>query len=92
MAHVGIERLGPGHRQEDAAQDDEAEEAVLEQEAHAVDAGDSARRTPRSSKMCSRPAAARLRNQTAVIGPKKRPRRPVPRLCTMNRAIRMHAR
>jgi hypothetical protein len=36
MAHVGIEGLGPGHRQEDRAQDDEAEEAVLQQEDHPV--------------------------------------------------------
>jgi hypothetical protein len=36
MAHVGVERLGAGHRQEDAAQDDEAEDAVVEQEFDAV--------------------------------------------------------
>jgi len=36
MAHVGVERLGPGHRQEDAAQDDEAEKAVVDQQHDAV--------------------------------------------------------
>jgi hypothetical protein len=36
MAHVGIERLGPGHRQENAAQDDESHPAVGDQEGHAV--------------------------------------------------------
>ena len=33
MAHVGVERLGAGDREEHAAQDDEADRAVREQEA-----------------------------------------------------------
>ena len=36
MTHVGIQGLGPGHGQEDAAQDDEAEKAVIDQKQHAV--------------------------------------------------------
>jgi hypothetical protein len=36
VTHVGIERLRPGDRQEDAAEDDEAQEAVLAKEDHAV--------------------------------------------------------
>ncbi len=36
VAHVGVERLRPRHRQEDAAQDHEADEAVLDQEADPI--------------------------------------------------------
>ncbi len=36
MAHVGVERLGAGNGQEDAAQDDEAQQAVGQQELDAV--------------------------------------------------------
>ncbi|MNE22613.1 hypothetical protein D3C80_1158300 [compost metagenome] len=36
MAHVRIEGLGPRHGQEDAAEDDEAEETVLEQQLNPV--------------------------------------------------------
>ncbi len=36
MAHIGIERLGAGHRQEDRTEDNEADKAVGEQELDAV--------------------------------------------------------
>ncbi|MNJ32764.1 hypothetical protein D3C77_274380 [compost metagenome] len=36
MTHVRIEGLGPRHGQEDAAQDDEAEEAVLEKQLNSI--------------------------------------------------------
>ena len=39
MAHVGVERLGPGHGQEHRAQHQEADEAVVAPGTRRVDAG-----------------------------------------------------
>ena len=89
MAEIGIERLGPGHRQEHRAQRKQPGRAVVDQEAEAMDRVDRADDAwiVQDVHQAAKPMTA---NQKAVIGPKNVATLAVPKRWTANRPIRMH--
>ena len=82
MAEIGVERLRAGHHQEHGAEREEADDAVVEQEARCRSHGLNANSTAGFWPMCQSPAAAIAANQTSMTGPKK--------AATLRGAARLH--
>ena len=79
MAHVGVERLGPGHGQHDGAQRHESLPAGMAEQSQGV-ARIEGGHTGGYCTIWARPSSARVANQTSIIGPNSAPTRAVPRL------------
>ncbi len=89
MAEIGIERFRAGHHQEDGAERVKADDAVVEQEVHAVIRIECQQHAQDFVRYAKGPATAMATNQTSVIGPKKAATFAVPRDCTANNATRI---
>ena len=86
VAHVGVQRLGTGHRQEHGAEDDQRQ-ARMRGEQPAARTRDSRPRAPAARCTISMaPSTASTTNHRIMMGPNSRPTRAVPRRWIANNA------